>query len=763
MKLRHSIYMMIFLCSFVPVAIWLAFSVYDNEKRMESVVSENIEAITGSQAMSIHNFCEGRKESMETLARMDTVQDALLHSDKKVRNERLEQLLRDNQEQKSYMASISLLDSEFHVLGSSEEYEVYEISDFKYVDPKYHSGQFIMGDAHDRVTNAGEKRLIPAYIGVFYEGELIGYLVQEIECTYFDRLRLQTDFLEDGTLYLLDGKKTLITAGTSEEEESRKETVSSVEERESYQKAWDAFDHDTYSSGKIHYEYQGQKYMTYFSGIEYTDWSLRITENMSAQWKANRSIYLLIALEGIVFVAILFAVQLMVAKRLAAPFHKILDTFKEIQTNHDYSLRTRVNRKDEVGEISEGIDELLDYIEKEELEEKRKHREFAEEARLRAEASNRAKSVFLFNASHDIRTPMNAIHGFTHMIEQNPDDAEVVKDAIGKIKKSNDVLMTLLNNVLELSRIESGKDEVELTALNFNSLTDKLSLMFAQEMEEAGVTFRVENKLDDDTVMADELKCTRILMNMLSNARKFTPAGGTVVFGVQQIAMVSEQRATYRLYVKDTGIGMSEEFQQRAFEQFEMERSSTKSGVVGNGLGLAIIKKLAEQMNGRYYLSSVQGKGTEISVELTLGFGENVAEQKEEPQKEVDFSGKRVLLVEDNEFNREIARFILEDAGIVVEEAEDGSVAVEKIKKAEPGAFDFVLMDIQMPIMDGYTATKEIRSMENPEIANIPIIAMTANAFKEDREKCLAAGMNEHIAKPVDIGKLYRTLQEVCL
>ncbi len=762
MKLKNSIYLMIFLCSFVPVCVWIMFSYYDTERRMETVVRNNIEAIAGSQVMSIQNFCEGRKESMETISNYEIVQSAILNTHTEGHSKELDLFLADNKENKSFVASLSVVDADFCVVGSSENYEAYGVSEFKYSNEKYHTGQFVLGDIYDRETDDGLKRIIPAYIGIYRDGSLIGYLVEEIECMYFDRLRLQTDFLEDGTLYLVDGKSNLITAGTSEETVSRKEKVTSEEERESYQAAWDAFDHENYSEGIIYYEFQGQKFMTYFSDIEYTDWGIRITENMSAQMRSNQSIYLLLVFEGLVMVVALFFIQMFIARKLVGPVSSIVRTLKEVQRKHDYSLRTKIRRKDEVGTIASGIDELLDFIEEEELEEKRKQREFAEEARRRAEASNLAKSTFLFNASHDIRTPMNAIQGFLYIMEQNPEDSEVVRDCIQKMRKSSDILTGLLNNVLELSKIESGKDIQELKTVNLNEFVDKINLLFAKEIEDGGVSFNVEKKIDNYVVLADELKCSRILMNMLSNAKKFTPSGGKIVLGIRQLTKEEEGAASYKFYVKDNGIGMSKEFQKRAFEQFEMERTSTVSGVAGSGLGLAIIKRLVEQMDGVCSLESEPGKGTEISVTLKLQVAEKTAgENKQIPQELMDFTGKRVLMVEDNEINREIARFVLEEAGMVVEEAEDGSVAVNKLLFAQKGDYDFVLMDIQMPIMDGYTATKKIREMSNPDIAGIPIVAMTANAFKEDREKCLAIGMNEHIPKPIDVKQLFSTLQRV--
>ncbi len=382
-----------------------------------------------------------------------------------------------------------------------------------------------------------------------------------------------------------------------------------------------------------------------------------------------------------------------------------------------------------------------------------------EEALVRLEAANKAKSAFLFNVSHDVRTPMNAIQGYTHIIEQCPDDGELVRDMIGKIRKSSDTLMRLLNDVLEVSRIESGKDKLDLVPVDLNAFVEKLYLMFVQEMEADGLTFRLENGIRESLVRCDELKCTRIVMNMLSNARKFTERGGSVVMGVEPVPQETEGRVSYRFYVRDTGIGMSEEFLSRAFEEFEREKTSTDTGVIGSGLGLAIIKKLVTLMGGTYDLKSELGKGTEISATISFDLESSVPELEAEPADlHVDFSGKRVLLVEDNEFNREIARFILQNLGLDVEEASDGQAAVTMIEAHEPEHYDLVLMDVQMPVMDGYAATGVIRQMADPVRAALPIIAMTANAFKEDRDRCLEVGMNGHLGKPIDADVLMRTL-----
>ncbi len=400
----------------------------------------------------------------------------------------------------------------------------------------------------------------------------------------------------------------------------------------------------------------------------------------------------------------------------------------------DSTMRIRYNEKDTYQCILVDITEHVDGL---------------NEARAQAEASSQAKSAFLFNASHDIRTPMNAIQGFANIIEENATDPAIVLDSVKKLKHSGDVLLTLMNDVLELSRIEQGKETVNRQPLDMQRHVENLYEMLAQEMQESEIAFRMENSMAHPLVFADELKLTRIAMNFLSNARKFTPSGGRVTFGIQE-SDYDGTSASYTLFVQDTGIGMSKEFQEHAFEQFERERTSTASGVTGSGLGLSITKKLADLLGGVCTIESELGQGTRMSCRVTLRLAQERDFKPDGDFPDEDLTGMRVLLVEDNDFNREIARYVFEGMGMVVEEAVNGRDCLNKLSDAEAGHFDVILMDVQMPIMDGYQATEEIRRHRNPSISHLPIIAMTANAFDEDRRRCLSVGMNGHIAKPMN-------------
>ena len=517
-----------------------------------------------------------------------------------------------------------------------------------------------------------------------------------------------------------------------------------------------------------------------------------------------------------------------------------------------------------------------------------------------AETANRAKSTFLSNMSHDIRTPMNAIIGFTTLAISNIDDTERVKDYLGKTLASSNHLLSLINDVLDMSRIESGKIHLEEVEVNLSDVLHDLKTIvsgqiFAKQLE---LYMDVMDVTDED-VYCDKTRLNQILLNLLSNAIKFTPAGGTVSVRVRQLAGKVRGCGQYEFRIKDNGIGMSPEFAKKIFEPFERERTSTVSRIQGTGLGMAITKNIVDMMGGTIEVQTAQGKGTEFTVcvpmraqteqrpvekiteleglkalvvdddfntcdsvtkmlvkvgmraEWTLSGKEAVLRARQSiemsdayhayiidwrlpdmngievtrrirslnddtpiiiltaydwsdieveakaagvtafcakpmfmsdlretlmsalgqkqtdaaqgllPDKNADFKGKHILLVEDNELNREIAQEILREYGFLVDSAENGAVAVEKVSTAAPGSYDLVLMDVQMPIMDGYTATRQIRALDDPARAKLPILAMTANAFDEDRRNALESGMNGFLSKPIVIGDLVQELHKI--
>ncbi|MDO4484813.1 MAG: transporter substrate-binding domain-containing protein [Clostridia bacterium] len=379
-----------------------------------------------------------------------------------------------------------------------------------------------------------------------------------------------------------------------------------------------------------------------------------------------------------------------------------------------------------------------------------------------AQVAEKAKTNFLFNMSHDIRTPMNAIIGYSDLIEKHLDDKELVKSYIDKIQTANGFLMSLINNVLEMARIESGKISLDETHGNIYKFNSALISMFDGTMHERNVTFVYDIQVAHPDIMIDETKLREVYLNILSNAVKYTPAGGTVTMTVRETGSPQPGYVTYQTVIEDTGIGMSKEFLPHLFEEFTRERSSTESRVTGTGLGMPIVKKLVDFMNGTITVDSEVGRGTRITVTIPHRIAASpaavVPEADSSTASRMDFAGKRILLAEDNDLNAEIAITVLEEEGFRVDRAEDGMVCVDMMEKAPAGTYDLVLMDIQMPNMDGYGATRAIRAMADPAKASIPIVAMTANAFEEDKRNAFAAGMNAHVAKPIEMDKLNQTL-----
>ena len=383
--------------------------------------------------------------------------------------------------------------------------------------------------------------------------------------------------------------------------------------------------------------------------------------------------------------------------------------------------------------------------------------------KLEAEQTSKAKSVFLSNMSHDIRTPMNAIIGYTGLAKQVENVPQTELDYLDKIEASGKQLLALINDVLDLSRIESGKMELDVAPEDLLKVMEEIRNLFVTQMEMKKITFTVQTQdITNKMVMCDANRLNRVLLNLLSNALKFTPEGGTVSVLLKQSA-VAEDSASYEIRVKDSGMGMSPEFAATVFEAYSRDRSV--NNIQGTGLGMAITKNIVDLMNGEIDVVSELGKGTEFIIHVDFALAEEQEEQVEASGSEeaaaVDFSHYKLLLVEDQMINRELATMILQQYGFALECAENGQIAVDKIASSAPGEFQAVLMDIQMPVMNGYEAAKAIRALSDPALANIPIIAMTANAFTEDIQAAKEAGMNSHVAKPIDINKLIETLTEV--
>ena len=376
--------------------------------------------------------------------------------------------------------------------------------------------------------------------------------------------------------------------------------------------------------------------------------------------------------------------------------------------------------------------------------------------------ANLAKREFLFNMSHDIRTPMNAIIGFTALAQTHIDDRGQVEDYLKKISVSSQHLLSLINDVLDMSRIESGKVTLEAKPVHLPELVRELRDIVQAVVSEKDLSLTLDTVgVENEDVIADPLRLEQILINVLANAVKFTPDGGQISLWIVQKDTAPAGYADFEFHIKDNGIGMSEEFQKHIFEQFARERTSTVSKIQGTGLGMAITKSLVDMMGGGITVKSEQGKGSEFTISLRFPIGEAKTGQTPPAAKASAFTGKKLLVVEDNELNLEIASTLLKEAGFEVDTAENGKIAVEKVEAASAGRYDLILMDIQMPEMDGYEATRRIRALPDAKKAALPIVAMTANAFEDDRKNALHAGMNGHIAKPLDIQKLFQVLSEL--
>ena len=365
----------------------------------------------------------------------------------------------------------------------------------------------------------------------------------------------------------------------------------------------------------------------------------------------------------------------------------------------------------------------------------------------KAQEASAAKSRFLFSMSHDIRTPMNAIMGYTELMEKNVGNIEKEKDYLSKIHSSSKFLLDLINSILEMARIESGKETLNIKACNIFDVLDSLNSVFEKQAEQKGLTYQCNTKIEHPYVYCDQIKFEEILLNVIGNSVKYTK-NGNISIHVEEV-----ETGSFQCIIQDTGIGMSEAYLPHAFEDFSREKSGTQTSIKGTGLGLSIVKSLVELMHGTIEISSQVNQGTTTRMKFHFEIAKESELEKNQETNIIDLKGKHILLAEDNDLNAEIAMALLFDYGFIVDHVSDGIACVKQVKEKE---YDVVLMDIQMPNMDGYQATQKIR-----EFSDIPIVAMTANAFEEDKQKALSIGMNGHIAKPIDMDKVIKTLSNV--
>ena len=393
----------------------------------------------------------------------------------------------------------------------------------------------------------------------------------------------------------------------------------------------------------------------------------------------------------------------------------------------------------------------------------KKHREKQYAADLKnaaelAKSANEAKTRFLFNMSHDIRTPMNAIIGFSGLLEKNLQNEEKAKEYLGKICSSGNLLMSIINQILEIARIESGTTALQLKAEDINTVFHTVNTVFEDDIRKKNLQYSADLDVNHAFIFCDRVKLQEIMLNIISNAIKYTSDGHVVHVKIYEKDSEDPRKARFIFTCEDTGIGMSEEYLPHIFEEFSREHTTTENKVAGTGLGLPIVKSMIELMGGSIRVESAQGAGTKFTVDISFDtaseedvYRNQISEQPDILEK---LKGKRILLAEDNDLNAEIAIELLAEQKIIVYRAKDGAECLDKLEKADSGYYDMILMDIQMPVMDGYNAAARIRRMKDEKKASIPIVAMTANAFAEDRQKAISMGMNDHVAKPIDMNVL---------
>lgn len=384
MKLKHSILGLLLLFTLIPLGIFGIFSIYETNRKIDELTEQNVRAISENQVMNIKNFTQDRNNEMDMIASYQLTQNAILYSlrenESPLARNYVDNLLKERKKYSIFVASISVVNRNFHVVSSSEEYEPGTVSAMKDVDPKYQTGEFIIGDVYERITDDGRKNVVPAYTGVYYNNELIGYVMEELDTAYFDDLRLNMDTLADGTFYLLDGNGAIITAGDTKNKRSLKTFVSKSSDRNDFQKKWDAIDHAKNPSGYVRYRYHRQDYITYYSDVENTGWGIRVTENLSAQKQTGRTYGVLIALGLSALIIGVFCTQYFMTKKIFAPITHILQVFAQIRESEDYSLRVHIQEKHETGELAAGTNELLDYVEQADRKEKERQQKLLQMA-----------------------------------------------------------------------------------------------------------------------------------------------------------------------------------------------------------------------------------------------------------------------------------------------------------------------------------------------------------------------------------------------
>jgi signal transduction histidine kinase/ABC-type amino acid transport substrate-binding protein/ActR/RegA family two-component response regulator len=505
------------------------------------------------------------------------------------------------------------------------------------------------------------------------------------------------------------------------------------------------------------------KCMNYMSGVETTaivsDYvSFSATELSWWDYLLMHPAVIIVAC--VVVLIIIFVITVILLRNKTERKHrKTLEGKVEEITELNDQLTEKQNALEEVSAEQEAQLEEISAL-NEELEERQAQ---LEEAYEQAESANKAKTTFLFNMSHDIRTPMNAIIGFTDLLEKHQEQPQKRADYLKKIQDSSTVLLSIINNVLEMARIEKGMLVSDETAWSAEQFNDTLYSVFQDMMKEKGIEFTRLIEVEHEYVFCDPIKLREVFLNILSNAYKYTERGGRVNMHLSEVKSDRDGYAMYKTVISDTGMGMSEDFLPHIFEEFSRENNTTDNKIEGTGLGMPIVKRLVEFMDGKIEVQSEKGKGSKFTVYIPhrIAGRKDLVEHHNVKLDPEQFRGRRILLAEDNDLNAEIATEILKEAGFEVERAEDGQVCVDMVKNADVGHFDIILMDIQMPHMNGYEATKIIRTTLEAGRNDIPIIAMTANAFEEDKRQAIKCGMNGHLGKPVNVRELMKELSRI--
>ncbi len=469
-------------------------------------------------------------------------------------------------------------------------------------------------------------------------------------------------------------------------------------------------------------------------------------------------------------------------RKLLEPYKTAESTFQQLEKNGGQCVcNFRVDRGGKTyyyqakvvrtGNEQDGYGAVIGFANKDaEIRKELEYQKTLEKALDKAEAANKAKSAFLFNMSHDIRTPMHAILGFADIAQKHINTPYRVEDALNKVQMSGKHLLALIDQILDMARVENNKVTLNEQPTSIREMVGKLSDMLRIDVDKKHQAFTVEfENISQDWVYLDELRCNQISLNILSNAVKYTGEGGHIRLRVMQEGECSPGVGAYKFIYEDDGVGMSPELLHKIYQPFARERGIDFSGIQGTGLGMAIVKGFVDLMNGRISIDSTPGIGTRVTVELPLCRCDELPRTETEEEIEFDFRGIKLLLADDNDLNREIACELLMSEGIVVEEATNGNQAVEMVQNStekqerpDKSYYDLILMDVQMPYMDGYTASRRIRALDNPVLAGIPIIAFTVNAFEEDIRRALDSGMNTHVAKPVDLPRLKKAMRN-CL